>query len=97
MPALILAAPLAVFFVLVAASAAFDGFVLSILWQWFIVPTFRLPELHLPAAIGITLIAGCLTAKVWRPESEAFYETCVVLVGIPIMAVIIGWVVHFFV
>ena len=34
------------------------GWVLSVLWGWFIVPTFDLPELSIGIALGIVLIIG---------------------------------------
>ena len=44
--------------VLMALSIIYHGFVLTKLWGWFIVPTFSLPLLSLPAAIGLSLIVG---------------------------------------
>ncbi len=41
-----------------ALSSIYHGFVLTKLWGWFIVPTFSLPLLSLPAAIGLSLIVG---------------------------------------
>ena len=37
------------------------GWVLSILWGWFVVPVFSLPNLTVVQAIGISLIIGFLT------------------------------------
>lgn len=34
----------------------YNGAVLTLLWRWFAVPVFGLPELSIPAAIGIILI-----------------------------------------
>ena len=44
--------------VLIALSSIYHGFVLTKLWGWFVVPTFSLPLLSLPAAIGLSLIIG---------------------------------------
>ena len=37
-------------------STIFCGWVLKILWGWFIVPTFGLPILSIPSAIGFSLV-----------------------------------------
>ena len=39
----------------------YGGWVLSILWGWFMVPLFGLPALSIPAAIGVSLVAALLT------------------------------------
>jgi hypothetical protein len=46
---------------LVVISAVTRGFVLTKLWLWFIVPTFGLPKLSIPIAIGLALVVGLLT------------------------------------
>lgn len=42
---------------------ALDGWVLSILWRWFIVP-FDAPVLSVPAAIGVSIVVGFLTHQI---------------------------------
>lgn len=49
------------FILLLVLSAIINGFVLSILWSWFIVPLFGLPTLTIPQAIGISMIVSYLT------------------------------------
>lgn len=51
----------------VAVCAIWSGYVLSILWAWFLVP-FGLPEIGVAHAIGIVLIARML--KGMPAESE---------------------------
>ena len=51
-------------------STMFTGFVLTILWGWFIVTTFGLPQLSIPAAIGLALISGMLNSK-FRKKVES--------------------------
>lgn len=57
----------------VAVSVAgylWKGYVLSILWGWFIVPYFGVAALSVPMAIGMVLIAGFLTAQYIHIEDE---------------------------
>jgi hypothetical protein len=60
---LILAVMLGVIF----GYALLDGFVLTKLWLWFMVPVFGLPELGLAQAIGISLVVSWLT---YRPNEK---------------------------
>lgn len=48
-------------------SACWSGYALSVLWGWFFAPTFNLPVISIPAAIGIAIIVGYMT----KPEQES--------------------------
>jgi len=58
--------------VLRMVSACVNGFVLSVLWGWFVVPIFHLPILPIIPAIGIFLTINLFTAgcKVHQDEYE---------------------------
>jgi hypothetical protein len=45
-------------------SAMFNGYALSVLWGWFIVPTFNLPPLSVAPAIGVAMVVSYLTHQV---------------------------------
>ena len=49
---------------LMAGNAIFRGYVMSMMWSWFIIPTFELPELSIVSAIGIALLIAFLTKEV---------------------------------
>jgi len=55
---------------LMAGGAILDGWVLSILWGWFMVPVFHLPPLAIAPATGIALMIGLLTREAPRPGIE---------------------------
>ncbi len=42
-------------------GSIWSGYVLTILWHWFVVPTFQLPELTIFPAIGIAMVVSYLT------------------------------------
>lgn len=46
-----------------------NGYALSILWGWFVVPVFSAPPLGVAAAIGIAIVASYLTYH-YRHEPE---------------------------
>lgn len=44
-----------------ALSVIGGGYVLTVLWAWFVVPTFALPQITLAAAIGLAIVVGYMT------------------------------------
>jgi len=43
---------------LAVPAAMWRGYVLSVIWSWFIVTTFGLPELTIVQAIGLSIVVG---------------------------------------
>ena len=87
----------------VVVSAVFNGYVLSILWGWFMVPVFHLPALSVAPAIGIALVIGYLTKQLPPDIEEKERSTAskiARLVGLavfhPALVLVFGWVVHKF-
>jgi hypothetical protein len=85
----------------VVALSIWEGFVLTKLWMWFVVPTFGLPMLTIPVAIGLALIVGFLTHQMRQTNRDeeplvqaaslfghGFFNAGVIL--------FMGWVVHSF-
>jgi hypothetical protein len=57
--------------VMLFCSAMFSGFAIATMWDWFVVPSFDLPGLSLPAAYGM----GILAAYVSMPTSASDIAT----------------------
>ena len=82
-------------------GALWRGYVLFLLWAWFVVPTFGAPTLSIPAAIGVSLIVTYL-ARDGRPAEKVkkFSEqlaSALVRAGLaPLIALGIGSVVRVF-
>ena len=90
-------------FIVVAATVAtlMNGWALSVLWGWFIVPLFALPALPILYAIGISFIASLLYRNVLNTEKKKGEDTSTLIgkmigqiIGIPLFAVFLGWIVH---
>ena len=84
---------------LIAVSSLLNGFVLSILWGWFIVPLFGLPQLSLPYAIGIGMVVSFLTYQhVDSGKSENALATLVgLIIARPALTLLLGWIVQSFI
>lgn len=87
--------------VMTAALTTWEGFVLSKMWGWFLVPTFGLPAITIPVAIGICLIAAFLThqqnfkVKSGDDLKDAFNAWGYGFV-VSLMIFFIGWIVKAF-
>lgn len=80
------------FCLLIAAAAVWRGYVLSILWSWFIVPAFGLPALTVPLAIGLSLLVGFLTAQRLKKDKDFDWGAAIGhLIFGPAMVLLIGW------
>ncbi len=80
-------------------SVALDGWVLSILWGWFMVPIFHLPALGVCQAIGVTLVVRFLTKNIGvKNESGSKGATIEVSTAIlaPFLFLFFGWIVQLF-
>lgn len=82
---------------LLAASAAWAGFALSVLWGWFIVPLFALPALSVPAAIGLMMVASCLRGRDFEKQDEKGSEVLARIILVPALSLMLGWVVQLFI
>jgi hypothetical protein len=89
---------------LIAISSIWRGYVLSVLWGWFVVPFFGARPLPLAMAIGISLIVGFLTihrtgkeAEKEMGTAESFGLSCAVMVFVPLAVLAAGWVAHQFI
>lgn len=80
-------------------ASVWSGFVLSILWGWFIVPAFHLPQISIPLAIGISLVVGMLTYQVSAQEPDKTYRKRSVTVAIvyPLLLLIFAAIVRAFI
>lgn len=86
----------------VPLSAIWRGYILSILWGWFIVSTFEAPPLGVAAAIGVSLVISYLTKQndEYKDESKSQMERVIQSIVYafldPAVALAFGWAVHAF-
>ena len=88
---------------LLVVASMWKGYVLTILWAWFVSPTFGLPALALAPAIGFAMVVSFLTHQSdasKEPEGD-FSERAIKAVAhtlvMPAFVLGIGWVVARFV
>lgn len=78
------------------------GYVLTVLWAWFIVPTFKLPTLATAPAIGLAAIVSYMQPTCATPErnektsAEKLSGYLARMFGTPLAALGFGWIVHKF-
>jgi hypothetical protein len=71
---------------------AWQGYVLSVLWGWFFVPTFGVPALSVPAAFGVALVVRFLTHQHNDDERASTVKMTAMALN-PAVALCFGWVV----
>ena len=92
------------FIMFLVLSSVYSGYALSILWDWFVVPTLNLEPISIPIAIGLAIVVSYLTNhtdSTQENNGDTFSEILLNLIGRtlvkPTMALFIGWVVTFFI
>jgi hypothetical protein len=86
-------------------SALVRGFVLSVLWGWFILPVFEsAPALTIVQAIGIAMVIAFLTYQTQEQSGAAKKDMGEVItnaighaVAAPLFTLAVGWIVYLFV
>lgn len=83
-------------------TACLNGWALSKLWLWFIVPPFGLPALSVVESIGVSLIVSYLTSfhVDAQPKDETakdkMCESISRAVLLPLVMVFFGWIIQGF-
>lgn len=83
----------------IVVAIVLRAWVLTVLWGWFLVP-LGIPEVSIPTAIGIALILGLFTqhlAKEENKEKNIIADIGIRAIGAPIVSLVLGWIVTFFV
>ena len=86
-------------FGLIAVGYIWSGYVLTILWGWFVVSTFGMPALQLAPAIGLAVVVGYLTHQYIpkMPKEGSSFDQMAHSFGHmalkPAMALLVGWIV----
>lgn len=82
-------------------SIVIRGYVLSVLWSWFIVEHFKLNELSITHAIGLSLVVNYLIMKSDKTEDNRTLEEKIIdglgfSIGIGAIALLLGWIITLF-
>lgn len=76
-------------------SFVWSGLVLKVLWGWFFVPIFGLPNLNIPQALGIALVVSYLTHRYNEDNRKPAVVLAYAFV-IPAFALLVGWIYTWF-
>jgi len=89
------------FAVLFICSSVLEGYVFSVLWGWFIVPTFNAPQLSVVSVIGIAMMLSFITYQYNKDKSEesvhrGFIRLILRSISLSIIILLFGWILHLF-
>jgi flagellar motor component MotA len=87
--------------IVIVSSMLYQGWALAQLWEWFIVTTFGLPMISLPAAIGLMLTVSFLTKSFEldhqkKPYGEMLKATALGAIAKPTITLLAGWVIRLY-
>lgn len=83
----------------VVAMMMWRAYVLTVLWSWFIVATFAVPALSVPAAIGLFITVAMFRNRKKEnsaDEKESIGEQLAIQALIPLLLLGMGWIVKMF-
>jgi hypothetical protein len=69
------------------------AWVLTYLWQWYVMPVFGVPPLRLVFAFGLSLTINYLLPHIDPPkEQEKTLAPMVKMILSPVLAILFGWI-----
>jgi hypothetical protein len=88
--------------VFLVVGVVLHGWTLTVLWAWFVVPTFRMAALGIAPALGLSMLIGYLTRQdinIEAPErtnGERLGRFIALALVAPALTLGMAWVVHLF-
>ena len=82
-------------FVLVPLLLLWQGWAMSTLWGWFVVP-LGLPIISVAEAAGLCLVASVLRMRRTGNSSSDRFEAIAGSIIFPLVSVVIGWIIKTF-
>ena len=86
---------------IIIGSSVLGGWVLSLLWAWFLVP-MGLPAITIAQAIGVSLVISMLTqqfipdARTAEQRKAQLWHNVLITILHPFMVLLMGWIVRGF-
>jgi hypothetical protein len=77
-------------------AITWSAYVLTVLWGWFVEPTFGVDPLSVPYAAGLGVLASFLTHQA-REHDHSAAESIGIAVLHPLFALAFGWVITLFI
>lgn len=88
---------LGVFTLSVILASILNGWVLSLMWSWFVVPKFGLPPLSIAESIFVAMIVSYLTYQPVEIKSEgkskSWVEITFSLAGKPLVTLFVAYII----
>lgn len=75
----------------------YQGFILKLLWLWYVVPAFGFAPLKLVVAIGLGMIVGLLTLQHIPRSEEDQVRAFLFELYTPSLILVFGWIFSHFV
>jgi hypothetical protein len=74
--------------------AALDGWVLTKMWAWFVMPLFPVPALHVWMAAGLALTVRLIKGLGYCEDKRKFSVQFIGYFTGPLFVLLFGWIIH---
>lgn len=90
-----------IFLTLTPVTLCVDGWVITVLWRWFVMPTFGLAPLAFVPAMGLSLFwaqmhPADIATIITNGETADALTVLLTGIGRALILLALGWAVHFF-
>lgn len=84
--------------VLIAGAIIARAWVMTVIWGWFVVPAFHMPELTIATALGLTILVGMFTHHLQdKKEEKADIAQSIIKAFLqPLITLMFAWIVTWF-
>lgn len=83
-----------ILFLAIIPTILFEGWILTYLWKWFVVPQFGLDPLHFTVAAGLSLLYNYMSMDLTTTR-ESFSDDTLTALAFTIFRVVLGFFVLF--
>ena len=83
-------------FLMVGLETIALGLVFKLLWSWFLGSMFRAPPITVAQGMGFALFIILMSRKSKKEDGYPLIKDIQEALGLPIFALILGWVIHLF-
>lgn len=76
-------------------STVLNGFVLTVLWGWFVIRVFGVRAISIPEALGLAMVASFLTHQ-YHEDKRSLGEILAYAFISGVLSLALGWVIQLF-
>jgi hypothetical protein len=84
-------------FIVFPLGILLSGWTITVLWDWFVVTTFKLAPLTIAQGLGLSLVLGYFTHQSQYNKEQTAGEVFAQCFTKPLVFLALGWIIHLFI